>query len=109
MDLTQERCNWVGEMLRSANINLHCCKESLWPSGLTVAVGDSRGLAEALGMNHQGLSVPRDDFALCHVCGSIRVQRCGMGDGDAQLVAEDMAMLCLQGKAWIVLENKGRR
>lgn len=31
------------------------------------------------------------------------MQECGMGDGDARLVAEEL--LCLWGKVWIMLEN----
>lgn len=67
LDLTQERCNHVGEMLWSENVNLYCCKMSLRPSALIVALGDSGGLARAPGVAQHGLSIPRDDFALCCV------------------------------------------
>lgn len=33
------------------------------------------------------------------------MQCCGMGDGNAQLVAENVPCCAMQGKAWIMLEN----
>lgn len=106
-DVTQERCDQEGETLWSANTTLRCCKPSLRPSGLTVAVGD-RG--QELWGNHQGLGIPRDNFALCHVRrGSTAVQCHGMGGGDAWLVAKDMACCACREKCGLCLKIEARR